>query len=244
MTTEKCKVYIDESGDLGICKGTTWFVMTAVIIREAEEKKIRSTIGAIKDKLNLKTLHFRKIREFNRRLYIVNVLNELPFTFVNVIVDTTKLKLSDSNMTYNYLSRILLERVSWHLRDEGLRADVIFSSRNTRKDNQLSSYLNEKILSYEWNKIAPGTILSVSTKKMEQYDMLQFADACAASMFKAYEPDHMGFIYPCFMNKIKDHLYKYRGRTISYGVKFYKKEMAPDPEYIREHAPCNYVLKK
>lgn len=244
MEKEKCKVYIDESGDLGICKGTVWFVLTAVIIKEADEKKIRSTITGIKDKLNLKVLHFRDIREFNKRLYIVNAIKDLPFTTINIIVDTTKLDLPDGNMAYNYLSRILLERVSWYLRDEGLCADVCFSSRNTKKDNQLASYLNDKILNYGWNEIAPDTIISVSTKKMEQYDMLQFADACAASMFKAYEPDTMGFIYPCFMNTLKPHLYKRNGRTLSYGVKFYKKEMKPDPDFIKKHAPCDYVAKR
>ena len=244
MEKEKCKVYIDESGDLGICRGTIWFVLTAVIVKEADEKKIRPVLTGIKDKLNLKVLHFRNIREFNKMLYVVTKINSLPFTTVNVIVDTRKSDLADSNMAYNYYSRILLERVSWYLRDEGYCADVIFSSRNTSKDNQLASYLNDKILNYEWNEIAPGTIMSVSTKKMEQFDMLQFADACAASMFKAYEPDPLGFIYPCFMNRIKPHIYRHNGRMLSYGVKFYKKEMKPDQDFIKKHAPCDYVAKK
>ena len=29
--SEKCTVYIDEAGDLGIGRGTHWFVLTAVI---------------------------------------------------------------------------------------------------------------------------------------------------------------------------------------------------------------------
>lgn len=36
-----CTVYIDEAGDLGIGRGTTWFVLTAVIVDKTAEASIR-----------------------------------------------------------------------------------------------------------------------------------------------------------------------------------------------------------
>ena len=239
-----CTVYIDESGDLGIGKGTRWFVITAVIVEKQNEKELRSIISNLKKRLNIQTVHFRELREFSKRLLIVSELRDAPFTTVNVIVDTDILDLKDGVQTYNYMSKILLERVSWYLRDHGMCADVIFSSRNSKRDNELTNYLRDKVLNYDWNYVVKGTIVSVESRKMETLDLLQLADICAASMFKAYEPDPMGFIYPCFMNNLKTHLYNRNGRTMSYGVKFYKKEMKPDKNYINAHAPCNHVAKK
>lgn len=37
---EKRTVYIDESGDFGKGKGTKWFVITAVIVKEEKEEEI------------------------------------------------------------------------------------------------------------------------------------------------------------------------------------------------------------
>ena len=44
-------VYIDEAGDLGINRGTKWFVLTAVIVAKEAEPKIRAKIRQIKSKL-------------------------------------------------------------------------------------------------------------------------------------------------------------------------------------------------
>ena len=41
-------VYIDESGDLGINRGTQWFVLSAVVVEKSEEKNIREKINQIK----------------------------------------------------------------------------------------------------------------------------------------------------------------------------------------------------
>lgn len=55
-------VYIDEAGDLGINRGTKWFVLTAVIVAKEAEPKIRENIKQIKTKLNLNEIHLEKSR--------------------------------------------------------------------------------------------------------------------------------------------------------------------------------------
>ena len=37
----ECTVYIDEAGDLGIGRGTQWFVLSAVIVEKSNEPQIR-----------------------------------------------------------------------------------------------------------------------------------------------------------------------------------------------------------
>ena len=59
-----CTVYIDESGDLGVGKGTRWFVLSAVIVKRTEEPTIRNKINQIRKKLNIQEIHFKKIPKF------------------------------------------------------------------------------------------------------------------------------------------------------------------------------------
>lgn len=71
-----CTVYIDEAGDLGIGRGTTWFVLTAVIVDKTAEASIREKMSKIKARLNVREIHLRKITDFNKRAFIVRELNE------------------------------------------------------------------------------------------------------------------------------------------------------------------------
>lgn len=58
--TKKCSIYIDEAGDLGVNRGTQWFVLSAVIIDQEYEKQERQAFKNLKSRLNLNTIHFRK----------------------------------------------------------------------------------------------------------------------------------------------------------------------------------------
>lgn len=46
--------YIDEAGDLGVAKGTKWFVLTAVLVKKDQESEIRAKMRLIRDKLKYK----------------------------------------------------------------------------------------------------------------------------------------------------------------------------------------------
>ena len=70
----ECTVYIDEAGDLGINRGTKWFVLSAVIVRKDNETNIRNRMRAIKQRLGVDEIHLRKIIDFNKRAYIVREL--------------------------------------------------------------------------------------------------------------------------------------------------------------------------
>lgn len=153
-----CKVYIDEAGDLGICKGTRWFVLTAVIVKSEDEPAIRERIKNIKLKLNLQTIHFRNIKDFKRRAYIVQELSSANFTCVHVLFDTNQFdqsKIPNDSLAYNYICKYLLERVSWYMRDNQLIGEIVLSSRGTSRDRELVTYIHDKLLPYEQNEIAP-----------------------------------------------------------------------------------------
>ena len=120
----KCSVYIDEAGDLGIRRGTQWFVLSAVIINADDEPEMRNIITSIKQRLNIHDIHFRNLRNFDQKSYVVNELANGKFELVNVIIDTSQLNIRCNNpsdnpsiVTYNFACRLLIERVSWLLRD-------------------------------------------------------------------------------------------------------------------------------
>ena len=230
MEIKRANVYVDESGDLGYKRGSNWFCISAVIVKEESEKQIRAKIKKIKEKLNVGYIHFVKTKGFGRRSYIVNELNNEDFTIIAVMSDTRELELAKKSalIAYNYLTRFLIERVSWYLRDNDLLGNVMFSSRNTHKDDVLCEYVKSLITNPN-NSIASNHIEKITYKKAADWDMLQLADVCASSLYQAHEPDNYGFRYPCYMNKLENHLYIYDNKLIGYGVKYF-----PDSSNTKE----------
>lgn len=178
-------VYIDEAGDLGYQKGTQWFVLTAVIVDSNDEPTIRAVLSNLKVRLNLHEIHFRKAGDLFNKALIVQGISHLPFTYTNVIVNTDMLDLAmrtNSMTAYNYICRMLIERVSWYLRDSGAKGNITLSARGTSRDRDLIQYIS-KLLSYGESEIAPNVISKVAAKPAGSWDMLQLADVCATATF-------------------------------------------------------------
>lgn len=241
--TGRSKVYIDEAGDLGIKRGTQWFVLTAVVVNEEDERSIRDKINQIKNRLNLHTIHMRNIRDFNKRGYVVRELNGERFTYMNVLCDTSlfnQAKIPTANIAYNYLCKYLLQRVSWFLKQNGRVGDVVLSARGTNRDAELIDYINDKLLPYPYNHIDPTHIGKVSAKAASQWDLLQLADICATTLYWAYTTDDYGFCTPCFALAMRKHLFTHNGKVESAGIKFFRREMRPDLHELRTKRICAY----
>lgn len=237
---EKSTVYIDESGDLGKGKGTRWFVITAVIVKEEKEEEIKDLIKDVKSRLNISEIHIRKIMDFHKRMYITREFRNANFTYMNVIVDTEKLdysKIHSAKICYNYMCRMLIERASWFLRDCKSKADIILSSRGEKRDNELIEYIKKLIVSNE-NRIEKGIFENIYSIRSKDSDILQLADVCATTTFLAYEKDEMGFSVPCFFNILKEHLYSHNGKIEKYGIKGFVDSMAEDIDKISDKVPC------
>lgn len=234
-------VYIDEAGDLGIGKGTRWFVLSAVVVRKNQEPQIRAKIDQIRSRLNVKEIHFRKIQEFYKRALIVRELNDQDFVYMNVLVDTNKFdtkKIPNSIIAYNYVCKYLLQRVSWLLEEKESVGDIILSARGTARDRELIQYIKEKLLPYPQNSINSSVFDKISAKTAATWDMLQLADVCATTMFLTYEVNGYGFSTPCFSNAMVDHLYRRNNKIDSYGIKFFTPDMRADVNELRATRVC------
>lgn len=241
--TSDCTIYIDEAGDLGINRGTRWFVLSAVVVNKTAEKNIRQIIKSLKTELNVYEIHFRQLRNYEQKCYVVSVLNTCDFDLINIIVDTSKIALNKTDrngppsiVSYNYCCRLLLERVSWLLRDSNRTGDIVLSSRGTSRDRELIEYI-QKLLNYDLNTIS-NQFNSITSKSASEWDLLQLADVCATSVFHYHETNRYGFITPCYCYRLKDHVYTRSGNSDSYGMKYYASDMKPDSKYFLEKMIC------
>ncbi len=235
-------VYIDESGDLGYGAGTRWFVLSAVIVDKEKEKSIRQRLNQIKSRIKVDEIHLRKISDFYRRSYLVRELSDQEFIYINIVADTDKFDRTRSVspiIAYNYLCRLLLERVSWYLRDNDRIADVMLSARGTSRDGELIRYISDKLLPASDNQIAKGVFRKISAKPANSWNLLQLADVCATTTFLAYEVKKCwGFRMPCYFMALKNHIYRYKGKLINYGIKYFPEEIRLEPEEMDSNYCC------
>lgn len=236
-----CTVYIDEAGDLGINRGTQWFVLSAIIVDKQEEPYIREIMKRIKGRLNVQEIHLRKIQDFTKRAYVVRELNTASFTYMNVLVDTRKFdvtKIPNPNIAYNYACKYLLQRVSWFLEHTDRSGNVVLSARGTSRDGELIQYITKKLLPYPDNRINATVFDKITAKTAATWDLLQLADVCATTMFLTYEENGFGFCMPCFSIALNPHLYRENNKILSYGIKFFTKEMEPNKEELHSKRVC------
>ncbi len=65
LSNKEYNVYIDESGDEGINKGSKFFILTAIIVDKEKDLEISKSIDQIKENLemNIKTqLHWKLLK--------------------------------------------------------------------------------------------------------------------------------------------------------------------------------------
>ena len=242
--SNSCMLYIDEAGDLGINRGTRWFVLSGVVIDVDDEPFMRATMNSIRSKFNLKELHFRKLRNFEQKAYAVNELCKCNFTYVNVIADCSKINLICKNpndcpsiVTYNFACRLLLERCSWLLKSRNQTAKIILSSRGTSRDKELIDYIKVKLFDYPQNSIN-NLFTSITSKPSSAWDGLQLADVCATTMFYSHELNGLGFTTPCFTVRLGKFLYRHGKNVTSYGMKYYSEDMFPGADYYFGNSFC------
>src|SRR6185369_12978625 len=123
-------VYIDESGDEGFTfredgSGSShWFVLSAAVFRAAnvaQGVQALATARGVLKREPKKPFHFSDMKH-EPRLLLVNEIAKIPFRTVTVasykpdIPDVERYQ-ANKCLLYRYLTRLLIERVSWLCRD-------------------------------------------------------------------------------------------------------------------------------
>jgi hypothetical protein len=249
--------YIDEAGDPGLQRikplddngSSEWLVLSAVVIGAPNEEKVapwRNTILR-ETKSQRKDLHFTNLKPWNRRIACLE-LAKLPVRLFVVCSNKKNMRgytnpfaeqYPAPNWFYAWLSRLLLERVTYFVRQKSLeqhgeirKVRLEFSSRGGLNRFSITSYLNWlKLRSEEgknylplgnivWETIDENQVVIFNHKERAG---LQLADTVASAFFKACDYVDTGECDPEF-------------------AKLLDPRMCRDP-YASHPLPSGYSLK-
>ena len=219
MTKQKeYNVYIDESGDEGINKGSKYFILTAIIIEKDKDLETSKKVDKIKENLemNIKSqLHWKIIKGYPNKKMIMETIKELDIKIINVIVDTKCIKLIPSNNIYNYFSGYLYERICWLMNENNAVANINISSRGNLSKKSLSNYLNNN--NHKKFEIDSSKIKTIKIIPNERKKLLQLADCCCSALFQALKYNNETHFQ--YIKLIKKKIYCKGKNFISYGLK-------------------------
>lgn len=231
-------IYIDESGDEGINKGSKFFILTAIIVEKEKDLVISKVVDEIKSNLELNTkiqLHWKLLKGLPNKNMIMEKISSLDIKIINIIIDTKCIQIIPSNNIYNYFSGYLYERICWYMTDCNGVANINISLRGNLSKKKLSEYINSnnhKKFNIDATKIKRIKIIPNERKKL-----LQLADCCCSALFqslKYHDKTHFEYI-----SKIKDKLYCKNNNLLSYGLK-----LVPSSSEAKElTALINYLNK-
>jgi hypothetical protein len=235
------RVYIDEAGDRGGTAGSSrYFVVSALIVDDKNDAPARQQLQGLKQTLGRKpsdTLHFRKLTHSQKIKACQEVANFSVQRFTSVIMCKHTLNapfpdgglayISQPDPMYLWAIRLLLERISWFIRDSGGGASTVtFAHLKRFPAQKLHDYraaLYHSTKSIHWPSFDEHPFRLNTPNSVE---MLQVADICASALFKAVEPDQYGNIEPRYLTELRPIIYRdSRGPVTSYGLKIF-----PDAE--------------
>ena len=237
-TNHEYNVYIDESGDEGINKGSKYFILTAIVVKKEKDLEISKEIDNIKSNLemNIKSqLHWKLIKDYPNKKMIMETIRDLDITIINVIVDTKCIKMIPSNNIYNYFSGYLYERICWFMEENKAVANINISARGNLSKKSLSNYLNNN--NHKKFEIDSSKIKSIKIIPNERRKLLQLADCCCSALFQSLKyNDNTHFKY---IKEIKNKLYCKSNKLISYGLKL----VPSDSKATELNNLINYINK-
>jgi len=218
MDKKQYNIYIDESGDEGIRRGSKFFILTAILVEKSKDLSVAKTVDKIKETLeiSIKTqLHWNTIKGYPNKIMIMQNIANTDITIINIVIDTTKIEFINANEIYNHFSGYLYERICWFIKGKKAIANINISSRgeNLNKKNLISFLKKKGKFRIDYNVINSIKIYPNSQKKL-----LQLADCCCSALGQALKYNnskHHSYIF-----YLKDKFYTYGNKYIGYGLKY------------------------
>ena len=259
-TSASFVAYIDESGDEGFTfknppqrASSEWFGIGAVIVRETRRLELmRAMSSAVKpiEENRKGKFHFSKIPH-EAKTHIAESLGQQPcrtsFVFVNkklLASDgvTHSLDQTSSRRLYFYLTRFLLERISWCARDHSVtgegngRCKLVFSKSESISYDDLKQYLaklrGDKDVRIAWDRLEQRFDVAQHNDSLG----CRLADAAVSGVACALELNRYGRCEETYVKHISKTIYSWNGNYSSYGLKFFprspKKEKSGRYEWL------------
>ena len=237
------RVYVDEAGDRAISNGSSrHFVVSAVIVKDEDDAEMRTRLAHLRAALSRHpghVLHFQKFSH-SQRLKAVQDIAAAPLaTVANVIVHKDLIGqplpagdmayISRPDPMYLWALRLLLERVSWFVDDEGGRGAIVtFAHLKGFRAQKLHDYRRlletSDGVDIRWSVFRGHPFRIDSPKGVE---LLQVADTAASALFRAIEPDRYGNTEPRYLEELAPKLYRrHKADITSYGLKTFPRRVS------------------
>lgn len=239
--------YIDESGDDGLEKfrvagkrggSSTWLNVSCLVTRHTHNLDVvgwRDQISALSPQRKGKAVHYMDLNH-GQRVAAAQILSKLPIRSCNVISNKGTIPAGtydEKNQLYFYLTRYLIERLSWLCRDmrpsvpegDGL-VQIVFSRRGGMSIVDFKEYLNrlknegDDDIRIHWPVIDIEGILAFDHSVNAG---LQLADINTSAIASGLEPDLYGNCESRYAEILKPIVYCRRGNYYSYGMKVVPK---------------------
>ncbi|WP_054303834.1 DUF3800 domain-containing protein [Gemmobacter sp. LW-1] len=235
--------YIDESGDDGLGKyrepggrggASPWLVISACIFRATHQLDAvtwRDEISSRMPEKKSRTLHFKDLSH-GQKVVAAQVIGNKPLRTVSILAAKRPIPdgiYTQKNQLYFYLTRYLIERISWLCRDMRPRAPegdgrvkITFSRRGGMSYEDFRAYLtrlqgaSSDDVRIHWPVI---DISAVDAQDHSKLASLQIADAVASSFAAAVEPDIYGNCETRYSELLRGVTYNHKGKFLSYGLK-------------------------
>lgn len=245
--THSFVAFIDESGDDGLGNfrlagnrggASKWLVISACIFRKVHEidaVKWRDDISSLMPEKKSRDVHFYKMNH-HQKLAAFQLMAALPIRAISVVSNKTTIGdgiYDEKNQLYFYLTRYLIERISWLCRDmrrrvsEGDgRVKITFSRRGGMQYQDFRAYLErlkatqDQEINIHWPVI---DITGIEALDHSRYASLQLADGIAHAFASGFEPDKYGNCEPRYAEILRRITYERKGNFLSYGVKVVPK---------------------
>lgn len=245
--THSFLAFIDEAGDDGLDKfkvpgvrggASHWLVISACLFRQTyhlDAVKWRDDIAHKFVNKKSRNLHFMDLNH-GQRIVAAQSIGLLPLRAVSVIAAKKPIPAgvyTQKNQLYFYMTRYLIERLSWLCRDYRPKVPegdggvkITFSRRGGMSYESFRAYLQHMKdhptpdMNIHWPVIDIGAVDAQDHKKSAS---LQLVDAIASSFAAAVEPDFYGNCESRYAEYLKPVTYSRKGNFLSYGVKIVPK---------------------
>lgn len=235
--------YIDESGDDGLQNyrepggrggASSWLGISSLVMRQSYELDAIRWRDEISNKVPEKksrNIHFAEFRH-EQKVVAAECLAEKPVRAISVLSNKRTIPAgvyTEKNQLYFYLTRHLIERISWLCRDmrpqvpqgDG-RVKIVFSRRGGMSYEDFQDYLTrlknnvDQAVNIHWPVI---DIDSIQAQDHSRHAGLQLADVVASSFTSGFEPNRYGHCESRYAEILKRVVYERRGNYLSYGLK-------------------------
>jgi len=201
--------------------------------RDLDAVRWRDEISSIMPEKRSRELHFANMNH-GQRVAATKALSARQLRFINVIAykpATPPGVYVEKNQLYFYLTRFLIERVSWLCRDmrplvpEGDgKVRIVFSRRGGLAYDDFRSYMNKlksdsgSDVQIHWPVI---DIDGISAEAHSARAGLQLADIATSAVASAFEADRYGNTEWRYLEVLKPRIYSRKSKYFSYGMKFF-----------------------